>query len=177
MTLATIQYKRTTVLTLDIDELVLQHSQLRSRLPVPPRNIRSVRSWFRIHKGAIQSGETDYINHEDDVFQLVPREKSPLRQLLERSAWFHQLKIWRTQNQPTDKYVYYTSETRIDQFVNNLIMILGLAMLITPLWLLAFVQDYVKRLVIITVFVITFLCLVSLTSVARPFETLAAGAA
>jgi hypothetical protein len=62
-------------------------------------------------------------------------------------------------------------------FVNIVIALIGLIMLIVPLWWLAFVTPVRHRLAIITSFVVVFLCFVSFTTVARPFETLGAAAA
>ena len=76
-----------------------------------------------------------------------------------------------------DKNVHYTSDQRIDVFVNTIIVMVGLIMFIVPLWVLAFVTWVVHRLAIITSFVVVFLCFVSFTTVARPFETLGAAAA
>lgn len=50
-------------------------------------------------------------------------------------------------------------------------------MLITPLWVLAFVTDTVSRLSIITAFLVVFWALLALTTVAKSFESLGAAAA
>ena len=50
-------------------------------------------------------------------------------------------------------------------------------MLIAPLWALAFVTSTLGRLIIVTIFVITFVLLLSLTVAGRTFEILAAAAA
>ena len=71
----------------------------------------------------------------------------------------------------------YLVDKRIDMFVALIITIVGLLMLIVPLWVLAFVGKTTYRLAIITAFVVIFLCFVSFTTVARPFETLGAAAA
>jgi len=50
-------------------------------------------------------------------------------------------------------------------------------MLIAPLWALAFVTSTLNRLIIVTIFVFTFVLLLSLTVAGRTFEILAAAAA
>jgi hypothetical protein len=50
-------------------------------------------------------------------------------------------------------------------------------MLITPLWVLAVTQGTVRRLAVITGFIVLFLGLIAVTTVAKPFESLAAAAA
>lgn len=69
----------------------------------------------------------------------------------------------------------------MDKFVTCMTLALGLAMLIGPLWLLQHFstgQSNLRlRLIIITAFLMGFTALISLLTVARPFETLAATAA
>ena len=81
--------------------------------------------------------ETDYIRHPSDLFSLVPRIKSPLRSLLERSSHFRFLKWWqrKTVERPAggDEHVYYSSDEKIERFVATVIISLGLIMLIAPL--------------------------------------------
>jgi len=58
-----------------------------------------------------------------------------------------------------------------------MITVMGMVMLILPLWVLAVTEGTMKRLGVITGFVALFLGLIALTTVARPFESLAAAAA
>ena len=76
-----------------------------------------------------------------------------------------------------DDNIHYASDSRIDSFVSFMIISLGLGLLISPLWILALVDNIMKRLAIITTFVVVFLSVLSLTTLARPFENLAAAAA
>lgn len=116
---------------------------------------------------------------------MVPKPKSALRRLLERSQNFRLSSLWRTRSTETaltksninSEEIYYSSDKSIDQFVAALILFLGVAMLIAPLWILHFVQGSVHRLGIITVFIVLFLILLSGTTVAKPFESLAGAAA
>ncbi len=76
-----------------------------------------------------------------------------------------------------DKYVHYISDKKIDMFITAFIMSLGLVMLIAPLWVLAFLGGIVQRLSVISAFIVLFVALVSVATVAKPFESLAAAAA
>lgn len=76
-----------------------------------------------------------------------------------------------------DKNVHYMADKKIDRFITTFIMIVGLAMLIAPLWILAFLEPLVQRLGVISAFIVLFVTLVSVTTVAKPFESLAAAAA
>ena len=73
--------------------------------------------------------------------------------------------------------MHYISDEKIDRFIATFIIGLGLIMLIAPLWVLAFLGGLVPRLGVISAFIVLFVSLVSLTTVAKPFESLAAAAA
>ena len=165
------------------DDLVLQHSQLKSRHPVPRKDISSLENWFYNNGNAILEAETEYIKQSSDLFSVVQKSKSPLRVLLEHSHHFRLLKVWQqkdvedTTKTHNDKNIHYISDEKIDRFIATFIMILGLIMLIAPLWTLAFLEGLVQRLGVISAFVVLFVALVSVTTVAKPFESLAAAAA
>ena len=159
------------------DELIIQHSQIRARPSVPKRDISNLNKWFHNNLNAILAEETEYIKHPSDLFSLVPRVKSPLRLLLEHSSRFRLLKLWQQKTINEDTDVHYFSDEKIDHFVATVIMGLGLIMLIAPLWILAFLEGLVPRLGVISAFIVLFTALLSVTTVAKPFESLAAAAA
>lgn len=159
------------------NELAIQHSELRKRPPVLKKDRSSLENWFSNHKTAIAEEETEYIKHSEDLFAIAPKVKSPLRRFMEHSKHFRLFRLWLMASPNEDENIHYTSDQRIDLFVNMVIALAGLTMLIVPLWVLAFVTWIVHRLAIITSFVVVFLCFVSFTTVARPFETLGAAAA
>jgi len=120
----------------------------------------------------------------EDLVQLVPKSITPLRQLLVKSTSFRLSRLWA--KKPPDlpvhsithpEMVYYSSDARIDSFIGVTITALGMGMLIAPLWVLAYTEVRWKRLGVITGFIILFLGLVAFTTVAKPFESLAAAAA
>ena len=75
----------------------------------------------------------------------------------------------------------YNKESLIDKFVTCATLILGLVMLIGPLWWLQHLAlgapDLSARLWVITGFLVLFVILLSVLTVAQPFEVLAATAA
>lgn len=163
------------------DELVLQHSQLKSHPPVPKKDIASLETWFYNNGSAILEAEKEYVKRSSDLFSVVPKSKSPLRVLLEHSRHFRLLKLWQQKSVDNathnDRNVHYISDAKIDRFIATFIMTLGLVMLVAPLWILAFLGGLVPRLGVISAFIVLFVALVSITTVAKPFETLAAAAA
>ena len=101
--------------------------------------------------------------------------------LLERVPHFLKLRLWEQkitdQSGTEDDSIHYFSDEKIDRFVSSFIMSLGLIMLIAPLWILTFLGGLVQRLGVISAFIGLFVALLFFTTVAKPFETLAAAAA
>lgn len=144
----------------------------------------SISTWLSNEQNAILDEEAVYISKTSDLVQLVPKPITPLRQLLERSSRFRLSRLWakRPPDLPTHSVshpgtVHYSSDARIDRFIGVTITVLGMGMLIAPLWVLAYTEVMWKRLCVITGFIVLFLGLVAFTTVARPFESLAASAA
>lgn len=160
---------------------MLQCSQIRGRPQVPKKDVISISNWFYNNHNAILDKEAAYIEHSGDLVSLVPKLKSSLRAFLERSRRFRLSSFWRKSpiglTHHDEGYVLYTSDDRIERFVAAVVALLGIVMLITPLWILAFVTDTVSRLSIITAFLIVFWVLLALTTVAKTFESLGAAAA
>jgi hypothetical protein len=73
--------------------------------------------------------------------------------------------------------VIYWSDKRMDRFVTAVIVGCGMVMLIAPLWILQALNGTYQKLGTITGFVVAFLGMLSCTTAAKPFETLAATAA
>lgn len=119
----------------------------------------------------------------DDLIQLVPKSSTPLRRLLEKSSRFRLSSLWRTKDPPLPQHsvhpeeIHYSSDTKIDNSIGITITILGMLMLIVPLWVLNETSGARTRLAVITTFIVIFLGLIAFTTVARPFESLAAAAA
>lgn len=116
--------------------------------------------------------------------QLVPKPVTPLRLLFEKSSRFRLWSLWKKAPPDLPRYsashpetVHYSSDARIERFVGVTITVLGMGMLIAPLWVLAHTEVMWKQLGIITGFIMLFLGLVAFTTAARPFESLAAAAA
>jgi len=73
--------------------------------------------------------------------------------------------------------MYLEQNEKLEKFVTVIICLVGLIMLIVPLWILTYVKGMKERLGIITGCLVLFLLLIQGVSIARPFETLAATAA
>lgn len=91
-------------------------------------------------------------------------------------------RLWSNREAPIlPKYdaqvIIYTSDSRIEAFITTVIVVIGLGMLIAPMWILNFLDGSVKKLACITAFIVVFLGLVSYATTSRPFEGLGATAA
>ena len=122
------------------------------------------------------------MHHSQDLFSVVPREKAPVRRLLDRSRKFRIASFWRSKDAPglpiyDQDVITDSSDKRIDRFVTVLIVGIGTVMLLVPMWILQALDKNNHKLGVITAFVVVFLGLVSYATVAKPFETLAATAA
>ena len=111
---------------------MLQHSQLRARPLVPLRDQQSVSNWLYNKENAIDESEIAFVDQRSDLFSMVPKSKSSLRRLLERSRHFRLARFWRIAptrlgDSPGFDHgdTYYSSGEKIDRFVNIVILLLG----------------------------------------------------
>lgn len=166
-----------------IDEFILQQAAIKKHPSASAQDIDSLRNWHFNHQyRAIDVAEQSYLSHTRDLFSVVPKDKTPLRRLLERWSTFRKHWLWREEKSPElplyDRdNVSYTSDKKINAFITVLILMVGTAMLIAPMWTLEFLTSPLAKLGTITAFIIVFLGMISYASVAKPFEVLAATAA
>jgi hypothetical protein len=168
------------ILTKHKDAFISNYAPILSRPSVRPLDIRSLDNWLhKNHPSAISPSESAFINLAQDLIAISPQSKSPIRLLLERSNYFRTTFFRHT---PPDPLViepenYWNDDQRMERFAGALIGAAGLAMLVTPLWVLESVGDGQVRLGVITAFIVGFFMLAALGTTASVFETLAAAAA
>ncbi|KAI6080504.1 hypothetical protein F4821DRAFT_251384 [Hypoxylon rubiginosum] len=167
----------------EYDRLLLDHCILKNMPRAPERNIRNIKSWFATNHGAIMEKETRFIDVQDDLVSGC-KEKTRLRQLFEDQV------ILRTHSfiglfskrpppsmSPQDRdEVYHFSDQAVDVFESVAVFVAALLMLIAPLWILQALEEVYPKLAVITGFVMGFLLFLSLATLGRPFEILAATA-
>jgi len=128
------------------------------------------------HKDAILKEETDFLSRPHDLFPLVQKPISPLRDLLERST--HSRLFGLRKKKSLTVIQFTTIQSGELTCLSPLLTIVGLVMLVAPLWILTYVDDMFHRLSVITAFVVAFLPLVFFTSTGKSSEaSLAATAA
>jgi hypothetical protein len=165
------------------DTFILQQAEVKKFPRAAEQDVKSLTIWQYNHNGcAIAEEEQQYLTQTHDLFNLVPRVKTPLRKLLDKSRKFRAHPFWKDQKRPElpvydQKFVTHFSDKKIDRFVTIVIVGIGKVMLIAPMWILQALATPIPKLGTITAFIVLFLGMVSYATVAKPFETLAATAA
>lgn len=85
--------------------------------------------------------------------------------------------VTQVEEKGTTTLTAWHNERRVEKFSASIISVVGLCMIIGPLWVLNYVQPSVYRLAIISSFIVVFFVLVGVATTARIFEVLAAAAA
>lgn len=140
---------------------------------------------------AIDLEEAKFIKCDDDLIGIQPKARSWFRQLLEatlvlrtpgvRNFFERKPSGYRIMKEATmsekKREMAWPDDERVEKLSSTIISFIGLGMLVGPLWWLAFVQDIVHRLAIITGFIAFFFILVDVATDAGIFNSLAAAAA
>lgn len=156
------------------------YSNVGSNPMVQKRDTDSLKTWASNNPNAILDSEFGYVNSGDDLVYVTPKADTSLRQI------YDQLETWGIgwfPRQPTDT-VGYDAETtalqddeRTERVMSGVILLVGLCILVGPMWILEFVHSSVRSLAVIKGFIICILGLLASRTTARPFASLAATAA
>lgn len=161
------------------DDYLVSYAEIRERR-AREYQINNVKNWLHNHPLAITYEEQAFIQKEGDLFTLVPRTRSPLQKVLEKWQALGRTGLFRKPQRDDRLFsetTTYHSNARMEFFASGVVIITGLMLLLGPMWALQFVTDNVKRLGIITGFVMLFTMAIYIASAAKPFEVLAATAA
>ncbi|CAG8959669.1 hypothetical protein HYFRA_00001573 [Hymenoscyphus fraxineus] len=131
---------------------------------------------------ALETYETTYITHTDDLIALNPSTRSPLYHLLrhtmELTGFFP--RIFRrlpTDELAIDGHTSWYDDRKFERVAYAVICFVGLGMFIVPFWMLSGLAGTEGKLGVVTGFVVLFYGVVALGTTARAFESLAAAAA
>ncbi|KAL2050846.1 hypothetical protein ABVK25_008907 [Lepraria finkii] len=173
-------------------QFVLNHMELKSHPRASKFQINNVRQWLINANHPIAQEEVAFVGEEgeDDLIPVTSKPKTPLRRFIDKfnllrlAACFRERKKNErlfTQDDFEMQTTVYSKDSILDGVVTFITVMLGLAMLIGPLWLLQRLSNNQStlhaRLGVITGFLALFTPLPSLFTVAKPFEVLAATAA
>ncbi|KAL9076301.1 MAG: hypothetical protein Q9161_001017 [Pseudevernia consocians] len=165
--------------------------KIKARPEATEFQIANVKRWLEnANEKVIQREEKQFIHKDGDLIPVVPKIKTPLRRFIDR---FETPRLWRlfretNINQRLHRNsgdfgletTVYNKESVIDKAVTFVTMVIGVAMLVGPLWWLQHLSTHNNleaRLAVITGFLVFFTLLLSILTVAQPFEVLAATAA
>ena len=148
----------------------------------------AVRLWLENNPHAINDPEAAYINptYEDDLIPVYPKPRSWFRKVLEKTSLLkHRPLRTYLSREPCDKLIrekegqetVWHNDKYVEQFSATVIGMIGLGMLIGPIWALDKVGPSTARLGIISGFIVVFYILVGIATTAKVFENLAAVAA
>jgi hypothetical protein len=126
--------------------------------------------------------ERKFVEAEGDLIALVARLRSLLYRGLEKVSLIRYLFRQGPRDDPVDTgSMQYFSDRRLEVSAAVGVMIVGLALLLGPIWGLEFVHSSLDKLVIITAFVIVFAVLLFCSTTNRrqttSYEVIAATAA
>ena len=162
------------------DEYIHTYSAIKTWKSAPDHQIQEAHKWLKTNPSAITHDETQYLEQAGDVVPLVPKAKSPIQRLLATSRLLRLSRIFRARPRAAHANeigTRYFSEAGFDMFSTCVTIVSGLLLLFGPMWWLNMVNDSGIRLAIITAFVSLFTLLLTLSTISRPFEVLAATAA
>jgi hypothetical protein len=135
--------------------------------------------WLRNNDQAIAEPERKY-TEKRDLFLLVSRIRSPLRQFLERWSPIRRCGFWKEDRPELPFYVqsnaHFCSDRQLERLSSIIATAISLGMFIIPFWVLASVGDPAHKLKIITFFASLCVGILSLGTTAKPQEVLAAAA-
>jgi hypothetical protein len=131
--------------------------------------------------GGITEKERSFAKHKQDLTSINPHKSSPLGRFLEATPLIRLSRLVRAKPDPESQvissYTHYASDDALARLTTCSITLLGLGMLLGPMWWLECVSKSTTRLLIITLFLTLFTTLMSTATVNRPFEVVAASAA
>jgi hypothetical protein len=166
-------------------------------------DVHNVRNWLGTEykdpeKHPINEIEAAYITHTKDLIAVLPQKISWFRKVLERSLVLRMPMLRNLfERKPRDIEDYdairaiedgehgairktrWQNDKRVDRLSEAFIAVVGLGMLIAPLWVLKKIDhgDPNIKLGTITVFIVVFFLLLAVATTARVFDALAATAA
>jgi hypothetical protein len=165
-----------------IDQYIEAFSKIRTRPPADQKYIHHIKVWLH-NTATINEDEASFLDHTSDLIAIVPRTRPPLSRWLGHCKEMlrflkHRFLSWHVNKLPgVDPIATRSKQSELRSFTNFGIILVGLVMLLAPIWWLEYILDSRQRLGIITGFICGFTLLLTLGTVSRPFEVVAATAA
>lgn len=153
---------------------------MQARPRAETEQVKNVSNWLSCN--AINKLERCFIHeHAGDLVAIKARTQTPLGRLLAKWSAFRFSTLFKSPNEAgvreSSPCTQYSSNDKFDAVIAAIIIVVGLGMLLGPLWWLEFVDNSDKRLGVITGFCCVFALLMTMATINRPFEVVAATAA
>jgi hypothetical protein len=159
----------------------LEYSQLAKRDRVHSRDTLSVKYWLTAWPSAISDEEVRYLDQDDDLIYVTEKTGGVLSRgfsdLTEGMMPCFRRRLKEEELGFLMGNVILHKSDGVNKLLIWVLMVIGLATLIIPLWLLHLAATAMIKLAIITAFIVVFFVSVSIATNARPIESLGATAA
>ncbi|KAK8131360.1 phytase, partial [Apiospora sp. TS-2023a] len=158
-------------------DMVLSYRELKSLPTAPKRNVKNINTWLYNTNFPIEKKEVEFLEARDLV-SVTPSRKSFLRKLFEKFVLMPTRGLFGllgSRDGPDGTNIHGSDEP-VDTMAAVTIFVVGIILLIAPLWILANTHDMNKRLGIITTFIAVLLAVLTSATLGKPFEILAATA-
>ena len=190
-----------------IERFILDHSAMKARPNATAQQMKNIKRWLDNAHNPIEADEIKYLGKIDDLIPLVSKERAPLERLLDRfdlfyyMSWLVDKKVGRMMtSKPKDinwleqknarlyndadferETAVYDNNSLINKIATCLTLILGLSLLLGPLWWLQYLAihqtDPWPRLQVVSGFLLLFTTILSIASTVKPLQVIAATAA
>jgi hypothetical protein len=169
----------------DYDRMVLRYLLLAAQPISPKRNIKNLQNWFDNNRGAIADEEADFISH-DDLIWMSSSAQSPARKVFD--DWMPRytkgiLRCFARKrkkvhiNDINSENMFISDDTITDKLATMSSFLVGLSVIVIPLWTLWILDTTLAKLIAVTMFILVFLLFCLACTVASPLQVLAATAA
>ncbi|RDW92781.1 uncharacterized protein DSM5745_00103 [Aspergillus mulundensis] len=146
---------------------ITTYIRLRNCAETTDRERESLKQWQMNNDQTIHENERGYLEKED-LIRTVPKDPNPMRDLLVNSSLFRSLPFWRPRHHEGqlpyyvgEDSVIYAEDWIIDLCAKLLIVALGLILLLAPIWLLAYLDELLSKLALVSVFIFSFSALLT----------------
>jgi len=156
------------------DEYLATYTQVEALRPAQKYHVDNIATWFQTHPNTKLNRHWRSLLNTNDLIAPFSKPRSPLHNFL----GYLQARLLDRTPQPQEKednILYVPSHTPFDTLIslsNTLLVLLGIAFLVGPMWILHFLQDETKRLAIITAFIVLCAMLIGVATTAHPLEML-----
>lgn len=168
------------------------YTKMLDRPSIHKDDLASVRAWIDTNPGAIDKEEAKYI-FQEDLIGIHPKPRSCFRNIIEATFLLkaplvrgcferrpQDANLIEEATKGSDEHKSKTTwpnDKRVEKLSSTIIALIGLGMLVGPLWILAKLDETKDKLAVISGFIALFFVLIGVGTNAGIFNALASAAA